>query len=70
MTEEANLNTVQNIRTGPVILGVRKDLPSNLQNNKALFPSPDVYKKLEGIVDLGDKNVLYESQWTDFKLNL
>lgn len=70
MTKASNLDTVQNIRTGPVVLNVKNSLPEDLQKNKALFPEPPVYKKLEGLQDLGDKNVLYENQWTDLKLNL
>lgn len=68
MTEEANIDTVQNIRAGPVVVGVKNKLPEELRQNKALFPESSFYQKLERLQDLGEKNSLYETEWTDFKL--
>ncbi len=67
MTKEANLSSVMNIRVGPVVKGVKELLPEDLQKNKALFPAPEVLTKLERIRDLGEKNSLYENEWTQFK---
>lgn len=68
MTEEANLNTVETIRAGPVVVGIRAKLPESLRQHKALFPEPQFFKKLERLKDLGESNSLYESEWTEFKL--
>ncbi len=68
MTEDANIKTVQSVRVGPVVKGVREKLPIGLRDNKALFPDSALYKKLEGIKDLGEANALYEEQWTQLKL--
>lgn len=67
LTKEQNEKFVRNIRAGPVVKGVRESLPEELRKNKGLFPSNEVLSKLERVVDLGEKNRLYEDLWMSVK---
>lgn len=67
MTQEAAVQTVLATRAGPVVKGIRELLPTELKNNKSLFPETSLLDRLERIQDLGEKNSLYEDAWTDFK---
>ena len=42
-------------------------LPPAIRNHPAVFPPPDVVKRLELIRDLGDATVLYDRLWTEVK---
>lgn len=67
LTAENNVSFVKNVRAGPVIEDTRQSLPAELKSNSALFPSDPVLKKLEGLVDLGEANRLYENIWSKIK---
>jgi spermidine/putrescine transport system substrate-binding protein len=67
LRKENNLAFVKSMKAGPVIKGVREQLPEDLKNNKALFPSKEVQTRLERIKDLGEQNKLYEEIWTIIK---
>jgi spermidine/putrescine transport system substrate-binding protein len=64
---EIDLSFVKNIRSGPVLKGISEMLPSDLKNNKALFPSAETLSKQERIIDLGASNQLMEKIWTKLK---
>jgi spermidine/putrescine transport system permease protein len=42
-------------------------LPPEIRGQPAIFPPPDVVKRLELIRDLGDATVLYDRLWTEVK---
>lgn len=67
LSKENNLEFVKTISGGPVIKGVREELPPELKNNKSLFPDEKTMSRLERIVDLGEKNRLYENLWMEVK---
>lgn len=67
LEKERNRQFVQTIRAGPVVSGVRETLPEELRKNRALFPPNEVLTRLERVVDLGEKNRLYEDLWMSVK---
>lgn len=67
LQKETDAEFVSNMRSGPVVAGLKDALPAELKNNAALFPSAQVLSKLERIHDLGDQNRLYEDIWTAVK---
>lgn len=67
LTKENNVAFVEKIRGGPVVEGVRPLLSPRLRDDKALFPTPAVFSKLESLRDLGEANRLYEELWTEVK---
>lgn len=69
LSEKAEINKVKTIFAGPILKNTRSQLPKELQQNEALFPSEGTLKKLERIHDLGDKNKLFEDAWTEIKTN-
>lgn len=64
---ESNLEFVKAVRGGPVLKSTKQNLPVELQNNNALFPSEAQLAKLERIEDLGDKTEVYDQIWTEVK---
>lgn len=68
LRSDINSNFVKNIMAGPVVKDIQKKLPLDLQKNAALFPEDKISKKLEPIMDLGDKNSLYEDAWREIKI--
>lgn len=64
---ENDIEFVRTIRAGPVVEGVRAHLPADLKDNKILFPSREVFAKLEPLRDLGALNRLYEEIWSVVK---
>lgn len=64
---ESNLEFVKAVRGGPVLKTTKEKLPTDLQNNKALFPPESQLAKLERIQDLGDKTEVYDQIWTEVK---
>jgi spermidine/putrescine transport system substrate-binding protein len=67
LSQEVELNKVKTILGGPVLKDTKSLLSKELQENKALFPAPEVLKKLEHIHDLGADNKMYEELWTEVK---
>jgi spermidine/putrescine transport system substrate-binding protein len=67
LQKDTDVEFISTMRSGPVVIGVKNSLPKDLQNNAALFPSPEVLSKLERIHDLGSQNRLYEDIWTAVK---
>lgn len=67
LSEAAESNKAKTILGGPVLKNTRTQLPKELQNNQALFPTEATLKKLERIHDLGEQNKLYEDAWTEIK---
>jgi spermidine/putrescine transport system substrate-binding protein len=67
LSPETNLQFVEKVRGGPVLTTTQKNLPKELQRNKALFPAKEQMSRLERIQDLGDKTRLYDELWTEFK---
>lgn len=67
LEKENSLVFVKNIKSGPVLEGVKELLPKELKDNPALFPSTQVMSRLEGIVDLGETNRTYEKIWEQIK---
>lgn len=68
LRKDIHSNFVKNVMAGPVVKGVRSELPKELQNNPILFPDEKMAKNLEPIIDLGEKNSLYEEAWRDIKM--
>lgn len=64
---ETNLAFVTTCLSGPVLLATKAKLPKELAQNKALFPSAAVMKKLESIHDVGEATRLYDRLWTELK---
>lgn len=64
---ENSVSFAKHVRAGPVLRGVREGLPADLKNNTALYPNKKIMAKLEGIIDLGEANRLYESIWSKLK---
>ena len=58
---------VKTIFGGPVLKATRDQLPENVKNNKALFPTASQISKFENLVDLGEKTRLYDELWTKVK---
>jgi len=69
LDQESELNKVKTILGGPVLKDTQSKLPRDLQNNKAIFPTPAVMGKLERIKDLGEQGKAYEDIWTAVKTN-
>ncbi|MNL30513.1 Spermidine/putrescine-binding periplasmic protein precursor [compost metagenome] len=69
LDQESELNKVKTILGGPVLKDTQSKLPRDLQNNKAIFPTPEVMGKLERIKDLGEQGKAYEDIWTAVKTN-
>lgn len=67
LSKENNVQFVKTIHGGPVVQGVRDQLPDDLKTSPVLFPEKDTLARLERIVDLGEKNSLYEDIWTAVK---
>lgn len=67
LRKDVNVSFVVSKRSAPVINGVREALPADLKNNTTLFPTPAMFKKLESVTDLGEKNRVYEDIWTAVK---
>jgi hypothetical protein len=42
-------------------------LPREIRENPAIFPPPDVVRRLELLRDIGDAVPLYERLWTEVK---
>jgi spermidine/putrescine-binding protein len=42
-------------------------LPPEIRNHPAVFPPPEVVRRLELIQDLGDTTVVYDRLWTEIK---
>lgn len=67
LSPSVNVEFVSRIQAGPVLRGTKAKLPMALQNNKGLFPSQEIWGKLERIIDLGEKTELYDKAWTEVK---
>lgn len=67
LSEQADIDRVQKVMAGPVLLKTREALPAELKNNSSLFPSEKVLSKLERIQDLGEDNRTFENIWTKIK---
>ncbi|MEK6556521.1 MAG: extracellular solute-binding protein, partial [Bdellovibrionota bacterium] len=67
LSSEANVSFVKSIWGGPVLKETRAQLPDNVKNNKALFPTQSQISKFENLVDLGDNTRLYDELWTKIK---
>ncbi|MGZ3774863.1 MAG: polyamine ABC transporter substrate-binding protein [Pseudobdellovibrionaceae bacterium] len=67
LSEKAELDKVKTILAGPILKDTKAQLPKELQQNEALFPSEATLKKLERIHDLKEKNKLFEESWTEIK---
>jgi spermidine/putrescine transport system substrate-binding protein len=67
LSPEVNVKFVSHILAGPVLKTTKASLPKDIQNNKALFPSENVFKKLEPIRDLGEKTQVLDQLWTEVK---
>lgn len=67
LSKEANSQFVKTVLGTPVVQGVREQLPKDLQDMAALFPTDSQLQKLEAIQDLGDKTELYDKIWTEVK---
>lgn len=67
LSPEVNVNFVKTIFGGPVLKETRSQLPENVKNNKALFPSTSQISKFESLIDLGEKTRLYDELWTKVK---
>lgn len=67
LSEEANVNFVSTQFGGPVLKNTRGKLSDKLKNNNALFPAKEFEKKMEAIVDLGEKTTLYDEIWMTIK---
>jgi spermidine/putrescine transport system substrate-binding protein len=69
LNPEVNRDFVQRIFAGPVLVGVREQLPPELKSNAALFPSKEILQKFEEIRELGSDSALYDKAWTELKVN-
>lgn len=67
LSKESEIAFVKGIMVGPVLAGIKAELPPELQQNKALFPTKESLSRLERITDLGDQNGKYEEIWTAVK---
>ena len=67
LSEEANIVFVRTMFGGPVLKSTRDKLEPKIKDNTALFPSESAMKKLEAIVDLGEKSALYDDLWVAVK---
>ncbi len=67
LSKKVNLQFVKSIFGGPILKDTKSELPLELQNNTSLFPSPELFSKLEKIKDLGDSTKLYDKAWTEIK---
>jgi spermidine/putrescine transport system substrate-binding protein len=67
LRKDINVEFVKKIKASPVVMGVRELLPAELRDSPILFPSAQKLSKLESLVDLGEKNKLYEEIWTALK---
>lgn len=64
--EIAALNVEQQLNGTPNIPAL-KLIPSEIANNKSIYPPSDVMKKLQIFVDLGPDLQLYNREWTRIK---
>ncbi len=69
LSEEVNVQFVKTMWGGPVLTSTRPQLPENVRNNSALFPSAEKMSRFESIHDLGDSTKLYDDLWTRVKTN-
>lgn len=67
LRKENYLVFVKAMRAGPVVTLGPEDLPEDLRRNTAMFPTPAMLAKTQRLVDLGEKNRLYEDIWTAVK---
>lgn len=58
---------VQKVMAGAVLTKTRDLLPADLKNNKALFPEPALFSKMEKIRDLAGATRMYDEAWTEIK---
>jgi len=64
---KSNASTVMNVLVSPANKDAFALLPKDLQQNPALFPGPQVMKKLEMLEDLGDALAQWDRIWTEVK---
>jgi len=68
LQKEVNVEFVKIKFGGPVVMGVKELLPTEIQNDEALFPNKKVLSRCEMIQDLGEKTSEIDQIWTEFKV--
>jgi spermidine/putrescine transport system substrate-binding protein len=63
----SNVSTVTNILVAPVNKLAFALLPKELQNDKMLFPSPEILSRCEMIEDIGESLAVWDRIWTELK---
>lgn len=67
LSEEAEIAKIKTIMGGPIHKNIKGKLPKELQDNAVLFMTPEAFKKLEHIQDLGEASKSFDDIWTEVK---
>jgi spermidine/putrescine transport system substrate-binding protein len=67
ISASANQKVVQKLFLGPVVRGTAALLPEAMRTDPVLFPSEEILKKCEMMIDLGDAATKYDRIWTEVK---
>jgi len=62
-----NADFVRRMMYGPVVLGTRALLPTELQKHPILFPQRGALNHCETMQDLGDATTSYDRIWSEMK---
>lgn len=63
----SNIDFVTRTLAGPVVAGIREQLPENVRSNPSLFPSEAELKNCEMMEDLGETTATYDRIWSELK---
>ncbi|WP_413291394.1 spermidine/putrescine ABC transporter substrate-binding protein [Bdellovibrio sp. HCB337] len=67
LSEEAEIAKIKTIMGGPIHKNIKAKLPKEIQENPVLFMTPESFKKLEHIQDLGESSKSFDDIWTEVK---
>lgn len=64
---DVNAQNTEYIGYSTPISAGRAKLPKEMRDDKSLYPDPEILKKCEAFLDLGDKIKLYDKAWIQLK---